>query len=123
MVNNSNFWIGSNQFSNDEDTVGAGGTVGLNISGNDWLGIGALSSSLSKGTEECGAKPMCIPTKNNSCAKSKSAYADCIARSQSNKAVAQEKAGKTKSTTLILVISLVAIAIVITGIYLFKKKK
>jgi hypothetical protein len=125
MVNNSNFWIGNNQFSNDEDTVGADGgglaSVGLNFSGSDWLGVGAVFSSLSKGTAECGAKPTCISTKNNNCSKQKTAYSDCLSRSLNTKTVIQDS--KSKSNTTIIVISLVLVAVLITGIYLFKKKK
>ena len=57
----------------------SGGGIGINLSGTDWLGIGATASEAYKGTAECGSRPNCLWTAE--CKRKTQAFEDCVKES------------------------------------------
>ena len=115
-----------------EEFAGAG--VGINISGQDWLGLGEIFGSMAQGTATCGAKPVCWSTsKDDNCAKKMEAFNQCnlgAVNLMEQQLRAQEKfeenkntADKRKRNTMIAVISLVSVAVIVITILILRKRK
>lgn len=99
------------------------------ISGNDWLGIGAATSKEGTGTAECGAPPNCLF--GSDCNKRKSEYSECTSKALDVKALETQLSSEinsklldTKSkeqTTKTIIYAVVGIVIVFMLIKMFKK--
>lgn len=125
------FFFGNNRIVDDSEFYGSAG-FNIGVSGQDWLGLGAIVGGASKGTEMCGSKPLFA-------GKARNAWIECNKQSlslQGKQLTVQEQLekqklaeqakrdlDKNKQTTQVVVISLVLLAIVVTTIFLFRKRK
>lgn len=125
------FFFGNNRIVDDSEFYGSTG-FNIGVSGQDWLGLGAIVTGASKGTESCGSKPLFA-------GKARNAWIECNKQSlalQNKQLTSQEKLetqklaeqakkdlGKNKQTTQVVIISLVLLAIVVTTIFLFRQRK
>jgi hypothetical protein len=123
------FWTGTNRMTDDETRYG---TVGIELSGSDWLGLGAIS----EGNAFCGSKPMCWSfSEGDNCSTKMRAYESCVANSltlqqQQLQVKSQELSGRssaeeseTKRTLILAVSGLLAVAVIMTAFILVKRKK
>lgn len=124
-----NFWYGNNRIVNDEETYGSGG-AGIVLSGNDWLGLGQVFGGLSQGTEMCGARPLWAGS-------SRTAWEECnrsaillyqqnaqqTAQVQSEQIKSQEDIARSKKMTIIVIVSLVSVALILTVFLIVRKKR
>ena len=134
----SNFFNTDTSSENKEQmaraTDGASIGAGINISGQDWLGLGQMFGSLSQGTELCGSKPVCFSIKKGSnCDKKQTKYNDCLASSMNlmaSQVTAQNNSNnriadvdRQKKIIIISVVSLISLAIIIGAIFIIRKQK
>jgi len=123
------FWTGNNRLSADETTYG---TVGIELSGSDWLGLGAIS----QGNAFCGSKPMCWSfSSDDNCSKKERAYEECVRQSltlqqqqlqvQSQQIAGQKEASSsdTKKTIILAVAGLLIVAVIMTAYIIVKRRK
>jgi len=108
-----------------DEKAAAIGSIG---GGSDWLGLGTIAQSLSKGTSLCGSKPICISTKSDdNCAKKQRAYEACV---QQNVALAQNQfvqktnmdLSRQKRTLIFTITGMILLSIVVVTFLVIRSK-
>jgi hypothetical protein len=111
-----NFWHSNNPIVNDETTYGFSG---IGLGGSDWLGVGKIFESTSKGTELCGARPLFEGKDRDEWTKCNQQAIALLYQQIKSK----EEIEKRKKRTTIVIVSLVSIALITTVVLVLGKRK
>lgn len=92
---------------------------------NDAGGLGSaftgIFSSISRGTSDCGSRPICL-TRGSNCEAKLATYNECLNNSNSARYSAQAEVAKSNVKTYVIGAVVVALLIIV-ALFLFSRKR